>query len=287
MKRRTAGVLMGVLALVSLALVLSVLYPFTTADPIAANPPEERFVVGDVDAFEVTASLVADGETVIALDGVATADGGWYQRVAEAGVVVEAYQARADAPVYVRETVTAADPERVEQRLASVAANEDSDLVCEDRDGDRVTFLVKRNGTDETQPVAGSASVFVNNLLLTEYEATGVSSSGVSVYRPESGWYESRATYRITNVSGEVRADADTHVVESAAVSFDMTGNVETYAGYVLARSFGDAPTWTRLTYEFEPGDGDLERPAWVDDAEAALDRRPGESRSDGSTVEC
>lgn len=271
----------------SLALVLSVLYPFATTDPVAANSPEERFAVGDADKFEVTASLVADGEVVIALDGVVTADGGWYQRFVDAGVVVEAYQARADAPVYVRKTVTAADPERVEQRLASVTADEDSDLVCEDRDGDRVTFLVKRNGTGETQPVSGSASVFVNNLLLTGYEATGASSSGVSAYRPESGWYESRATYRITNASGEFRADADTHVVETAAVSFDVTRNVETYAGYVLARSFGDAPTRTRLTYEFEPGDADLERPAWVDDAEAVLDRRPVDSRSDGSTVEC
>lgn len=262
MKSRTAGVLIGILAVVSFGLVLSAVYPFTTSDPHAANPPGERFTVSDTDAYSASGSIVADGQVRLAFDGVVTADGAWYQRVVDDGVVSEAYRPTADGTVYRRLTIDRGDD--AEQRRKEITEDEDSVLVREDRDGDRVTFVVEENGTAVTQPVSGTASVFVNSLSVAGYEAERADSSEETVYEPRSGWYDGRETYRITGASGAVRADTDTHVVKSANVSWDTTTSAGTYAEYALVRAVSDEPTTYRITFEFDSGGSDLERPPWV-----------------------
>lgn len=47
MDRRTAGILIGILAVVCIGLILAAVYPFTTSDPHLAKPPEEQFTVGN------------------------------------------------------------------------------------------------------------------------------------------------------------------------------------------------------------------------------------------------
>jgi hypothetical protein len=75
MNRRTAGVLTGVLAVVCFGLIFSVVYPFATADPHAANPPSERFTVKNADAYSATGRIVVNGEVRLAFEGVLTPNG--------------------------------------------------------------------------------------------------------------------------------------------------------------------------------------------------------------------
>ncbi|WP_311172280.1 hypothetical protein [Halobellus ordinarius] len=250
------------LAVVCFSLVLSAVYPFTMTEPHAANTPSDRFTVGETDEFSATGSLVVDGQVRLAFDGVVTADGAWYQRVVDGDVVAAAYQPNATGPVYRKRTIEGSDT--AEQQRELIAEDEDRVLVGSDRDGDSVAVIVKENGTGVTQPVSGTASVFVNNLAVAGYEAEGSDSSDGTVYKPRSGWYDGREPYRVTDASGEVRTDANSHVVTSANVSWDTTEPAGTYAEYVLVRSFSDEPTTYRITFEFESGDANLERPPWV-----------------------
>jgi hypothetical protein len=264
MKHRTAGVLVGLLAVVCFGLVLSAVYPFATSEPHAANPPRDQFAVSDADAYSATGSIVVDGEERLTFEGVVTADGAWYQRVVDGDTVSEAYQPDTNGTVYRKRTVVGSDDATRQREL--IAEDEARVLVREDHDGEQVTFVVAENVTDITQPVSGTASVFVNSLFVAGYETDGPDSSAAVVYEPQSGWYDGRETYRITNATGEVRTDPD-NVVTSANVSWDVTAPAETYAKYVLVRSFSDEPTTYRITFEFDSGDSDLERPPWVDDA--------------------
>jgi hypothetical protein len=267
MKSRTAGALIGILAVVCFGLALSAVYPFTMSDPHAANPPSDRFTVNDTDAYSARGSIIVDGQVRLAFDGVVTADGAWYQRIVEESVVSEAYQPTPNGTVYHRRKIEGSDD--AEQQRELIAESEDRVLVREDRDGDHVTFIVEEKGTGVTHPVSGTASVFINSLSVTGYEAEGVDSSEETVYEPRPGWYDGTETYRITDVSGDVYTDADTHVVKSANVSWDMTTPAGTFAEYVLVRSLSDEPTTYRITFEFDAGDSDLERPTWVGEADS------------------
>ncbi|WP_276257858.1 hypothetical protein [Haloglomus litoreum] len=262
MRRRTAALVIGVLAAVCLGLVLSVAYPFTTSAPHAATPGD-KFTVGEADAFSATGAITVDGETRLAFDGAVAADGTWYQRVVERDVVSEEYRSP-DGPVYRR--VTVEDGEAADQRRDQLAEQDRVSLLRESRDGDCVTFVTRRKTTSTTEPVSGTASVFVNNLWVAGYEATGTD-SGVTTYRPRPGWYESGATYRLTDVSGTVRADAESAAVTRANVSWQLTRG-GTYAQYVLSSLVGDGPTASRTTFSFDGTAPDLERPGWASDDE-------------------
>jgi hypothetical protein len=279
MKRRTAGFLIGILAVVCFGLLASVVYPFTTVDSHAATPPAERFTTGDSDAFRASGRLVVDGDVRLAFEGIVTADGAWYQRVVDENVISESYQPAPNATVYHRLQIQGSDA--IERRRELITENPDTELVSADQEGDRVTFLVEENGTGVTQPVSGTASVFVNTLSIAGYEADGTESSTGSAYEPRSGWYEGREPYRLTDASGVVHADADTHVVSSANVSWDVTTPAGTYAEYVLVRSTTDEPTTYRTTFEFDSGDSDIERPAWVGDVTSTEHRRTDVRRVD------
>ncbi|KTG11343.1 hypothetical protein, partial [Haloferax profundi] len=175
METRTAKIISGILAVVCFGLVLSAVYPFTTSNPHSVNPPNDRFTVSDTDAYSARGSLVVDGEVRLAFDGVVATDGGWYQRVVDDDVVSEAYQPTANGTVYHR--ISVEEREDAEQRRELITENEDRVLIREDQGGDRVTFIVKENGTGVTQPVSGTASVFVNSLFLAGYEAEETASS--------------------------------------------------------------------------------------------------------------
>lgn len=263
MNRRTAGVLVGLLAVVCLSLVLSVVYPFDTTEPHAGAPQADRFTVGDVDAYTATGRIVVDGEVRLAFEGVVTGAGGWYQRVVESNVTSEEYRPPQNSSVYRRFTTT--ERERAERLREQISEDEDRTLHRVDRDGERVTLLVEQNATSATEPVSGTASVFVNSLSIASYREAESDSSAVAVYEPRSGWYDEGVTYRITGVSGAVSADAETHVVQSANVSWVVTEPAGTYAEYTLARLTDDEVTTQRIVFEFDTDETTLERPSWVE----------------------
>lgn len=91
----------------------------------------------------------------------------------------------------------------------------------------------------------------------------------MTVVHPQSGWYGEREPYRLTDVSGELTADADTHEIKSANVSWDSTAPAGTYAEYALVRMTTESPTTYRITVEVDSKDTDLNRPTWVGDADA------------------
>lgn len=262
MKRRIAGVLIGTLAVVCIGLVFSVVYPFTTAEPHAATTPSERFTVSHADAYSATGRIVVDGNVRLAFEGVVTADGAWYQKVVEDNVTSEKYHPSSNGTVYQRLAV--AGRERAGRVRERITRDENKILVRENRDGDRVTFVVKQNTTNLSEPVSGTASVFVNSLSVAGYEKGGPESSAGIVYKPQSGWYDGSKTYHISGASGEVHTDAETRVIQSANVSWKVTEPAGTYAEYVLAKLTSDDPTIYTITFEFNPNGTDIERPPWV-----------------------
>ncbi|MFC7251569.1 hypothetical protein ACFQJ5_17285 [Halomicroarcula sp. GCM10025324] len=267
MKNRTAGVLIGILAVVCLGLIFSAVYPLTTSDPHAATPPGDRFTVSDTDSYTASGRLVVDGQVRLAFEGFVTSDGVWYQKVVDDDVVSEAYQPTANETVYHRLSIEGSD--EAKQRRELITEDEGRELVREGRNGERATFIVEENGTGVTQPVSGTASVFVNSLFLAGYEAKRRDSSAVTVYEPQSGWYDGLETYHITGASGTVRADTDTHVVKSADVTWDVTAPAGTYAEYVLVASLTDEPTSYRISFEFDQSGSDPQRPTWVGETDS------------------
>lgn len=267
MKRRTRVALSGVVAVVCAAVVLSLVYPFGTASPHGANPASDRFAVGNTTGYSASGSIVVDGEVRLAFDGVVTPDGGWYQKVVEDGITSEQYRPPGNETVYQR--IRIADSERAERYRKAIAEDEERTLVREESDGDSVTLFVTKNGSTATEPVSGTASVFVNSLFVAGYEAEATDASATNVYEPQAGWYEGTEAYRLTEATGVVRTDGETRVVTSANVSWAVTEPAGTYAQYLLVGFTSDEPTTHRITYDFEPDDHDLEQPAWVGESES------------------
>lgn len=182
--------------------------------------------------------------------------------MAQDNVISEGYRPTANGTVYQRLTISGR--EHAEERRERIRQDEDRTLVRETLDGDGGTFVIKKNATGATDPVAGTVSVFVNSLFAAGYEATGTDSSGATVYEPQSGWYDGQETYRITGATGEVRTATDTRAVTSATVSWEVTAPAGSYAKYRLVRMTSDEPTTVQITFEFDPNDDDLERPPWA-----------------------
>lgn len=268
MQTRTAGFLLGLVVVAAFGLVLSVVYPVTTAEPYAANPPGDRFTASPPEAYSATGSIVVDGEVELAFEGVVTPDGAWYQRVVEDNVTTAAYRPTANGPVYERLTVVGRD--RAERLREEIVEDVDRELVREHRDGEQVTFVLEQNVTGVTEPVSGTAAVVIGSLSVAGYEADGTGPPGPTVYEPQSGWYEGSEPYHIADASGEVVVDTERDAVTSANVSWDLTVPAGTYAEYVLARVASDDPTTHRITFELDAEDYDLERPAWIDETDSA-----------------
>jgi hypothetical protein len=266
MRERTTGLVVGVLVVVCLGLVLSVVYPFTTASPRAGPPAAEGFGVADADSFSATGRIVVEGTTQLAFEGRVTADGAWYERVAENGVVGETYRTP-NGSAYRRLTVEGVDA--AERRRARITEDESRTLLRGSRDGNCVTFVTRSEALPErsSETVSGTASVFVGNLGVAAYEPTGTDAAGVTPYEPQPGWYEGRVVYRLTGVSGTVRADAETGTVTSANVSWMVTRG-ETYAHYLLSTLYAGSTT-SRTTFTFDATPPPLERPAWATAAES------------------
>lgn len=262
MRRRTAWIVITGLAVVCLGLLLSVGYPFSFAEPHAAKAPDDRFTVGDADAFSASGRIVSDGETVLAFDGVVTADGAWYERVVEPNVTTRKYYPGTGETVARHVQITGQD--RADQYREQIREDGDRDLVRTDRDGPNTTFVVTLTGTDGSEPVSGSASVFVNSLMTVGYDRSSTDTGTVSTHVPRGGWYEGRRPYRITGASGSVRANPETMAVRSANVSWALTVPAGSFAEYTLVTVVGKASTTREISFEYTPGQATIDRPGWV-----------------------
>ena len=262
MRTRTAGVVVAVLAVCCLALVLAAVYPFTTMEP-QANADDETFTVDDAAEYSATGSVVVDGETPLAFEGVATEDEGWYQRVEQDGITSEEYRAELNGTVYERLEIK--DEADAEHRRELIEDDEVRTIVEETSDDGTVTLVVESEPSTDDEPITGTATVFVNSLELAAYESVADESSESMTYEPQSGWYDGTRPYRITSPSGNVRADAETNAVESADVSWELT-EAESYVEYVLIRLTTDELSTQRIRFEYDADETELEEPAWVDE---------------------
>lgn len=188
-------------------------------------------------------------------------------RVVEENVISEKYRPPVNGTIYQRFTVTGR--ERAGQLRERITNDENRILVQEERNEDRVTSVVEKNTTGLTEPVTGTASVFLNSLSVADYENNRPNSSSLSVYEPRSGWYEGDETYRLTDTSGTIRANAESHEVKSANVSWTITTPAGSYAEYALTRLTSEDPSTRRITFDFTPDDTDLKRPTWVNETES------------------
>lgn len=267
MKRRTVWTLIGILVITCLVVGFSAVYPITPSEPHAATIPSDRFTVSNADEYSVTGRIVIDRNRKLAFEGVVTAEGAWYQKVKEPNLTSEKYHPSSTETVYERLRTTKRD--RAGRIREQITEDTDRKLVRENRDGDRFAFVVTQNTTEHSEPVSGTASVFIRSLSVAGYETHGADASSATVYKPQSGWYGESEPYRISKASGTLRADPDTHAVKSANVSWAVTEPAGTYAEYVLLRLTSEHPTAHEITFEFNSNNTRLERPNWVGDIDS------------------
>ncbi|ELY44317.1 hypothetical protein [Natronorubrum sulfidifaciens] len=262
---RTAGVVIGVLALVCLGLVFTAVYPVSTDESHAALASSERFSVSDADEYHVSAALRVDGTSTLELEGVVTGDGARYQSLTQDGVRSESYQETPGEATYGR--IVLDDDSTVDRRLESIERDETRALISTERDGDSVVLVVRENASEDlADDISGSASVFTRSLHVAAYDRVEETDE-TAIYEPQGGWFDEAKAYRITDASGTVAVDNDTHAVTSAAVSWEVTTRAETYLQYLLTSVVADETEPHEITYEFETTDVDPVAPDWVETA--------------------
>ena len=269
---RSAGVVMGVLAVVCLVLVGAVVYPFSLSEPHAERAADEQFGGPTADEYHVQGEAVVDGKTLLAVEGAVTEAGEGHLVVEEPTVRTERYQAESGDDVHVRYELD--DPADAQALRAQVVGDEDRTLVDEYEADDRVVLVVvDEDGTDLADRIPNSASVLTLQYQVLGYDRVDDSAGSVDdeqagdrhVYEPSDDWYEMTDSYRITDTSGQVEVDADSYAVTSADVSWEMTTEVGTYAEYRLHTWFGPDPESHEVSYELERGDPEIEPPEWAD----------------------
>lgn len=253
--------LVGLLGVCCIGLVLAATYPFAVSDPMATNPPGERFVVAVDGEHRVTGRIVVDGSVRLAFIDVAATDGTRYQRVDERGVTTERFWTGMNRTAYERFVI---EQEAEAERLrAEITDAEDRTLLSEERTVEGHVLIVR---TREMEPaeISGAASVVARSLAAVEYRRTGSASSQTAVYEPRSGWYEGMDGYRVTAATGEARTRAGTMALVSATVSWEVTAPAGTYAAYALTRLTSDDPRTYEIALDADAGAPELDPPAWV-----------------------
>jgi hypothetical protein len=196
-----------------------------------------------------------------------TAEGAWYQKVNETNFASEKYHPSSTETVYERLRTSKRD--RADRIREQITEDKNTTLVREYRDGDRFTFLVRENTTEHSEPVSGTALVFIRSLGVAGYEMHRSDASSATVYEPQSGWFGKSEPYRISKASGTLRAAPETHAVKSANVSWALTEPAGSYAEYLLVKLTSDHPTAHKITFDFNSTNTRLERPNWVEDIDS------------------
>lgn len=268
MKRRTAALVLGVLALglvLVLALGVAVLatYPVSYDTPHGAGPDAERFTVDLDDAFHLNGTVTTDGEQFIRYEAVRTAAGEHYEYVDTEAGVTEVYQAEPGGELYRLYRYT--DDEDVRSVRARTDRNESRTLVSEERVDGEIRLLVVDQEPRAFDGTIENAEVMLHNGLqgFTAFER--IDAGGAShVYEPQAGWYshsERTGEYRVTEAAGQIRVDPETDGVVSAAVRVEYT-SASTY----LEDLRGEGTTETvETTIDVDDPPATIEEPEWVE----------------------
>lgn len=265
MRNRTAYLVIGVLGLCCLGLLESVIYPVSTVESHADTPGEEQFAVADREQYSMTGQVVVDGDQQFGFEDVQTASGERYQRIEETDSSTERYQPESNASIYKRHTMDAET--NVDTMREQIIGDDAQELRREHRNEDHVTFIVKLNSSDPSVGFPTPDAVVVQSLSAVRY-TQAEETTETDRFTPQSGWYGDSEGYRVTNATGDVRADTDTYEIDSAAVSWDVTTPADSYAEYVLHRLGSDAPTTHDIVVDVREADPELSQPEWVTDAQ-------------------
>lgn len=270
MNRRSAGLVVGVLALVCTVMVLSVVFPLSTAEP-HDRYGDDAFAAPESSSFTYEVTYALDGDRVHRERGVAAADGGRYWRTVGDEVESESYQASPEADVYRR---TVYEDETEFEFASDRATDDDSTTVLRaTADADPPTLFVRENGTDDqADSMVDVIDMYLGILSNTAYDRADGSSdeetgdSGTVVYEPRADWYETTDVYRVTDASGTVVVDESLGGVTSADVAWTSTEPADTYAHYAYATIVEGDRESHEFSFEFDAGNESVREPDWVDD---------------------
>ncbi|USZ73071.1 hypothetical protein [Natronosalvus halobius] len=264
MKRRTTGIIVGLLAVICLVLILSVTYPFSTSEPHAVK--DEQFSTVEGSEYHVSGAITIDGDDYLVLEEAVVEDGARYLSLTVKNVKSVSYQAGPCEEVYTRSEYPEEDD--AEQVLERIEEREDQHILRVDRDGEGVVFFTREENTADCEiTVKMTASLVVENLRSTNYERVQKSAEG-HIYEPQNGWFD--GGYRITGSSGQVRVDPHSYTVTAADVSYTVTPGAETYAEYLHTSWTTDESFTKGISYDYTSNNVSVEMPRWVEELQDA-----------------
>lgn len=270
MDRRTAGAISLALGVVCVAMLLSVAYPFSFAEPDRPLSEDRAGPLADADEFHLTANRTEDGELAHGMEAAVSADGARFRRTVTSDSTKEVYQPSPTAPRYVQLVTT--DEGLAEGWRSSSERDATEHLIAESRQGDEVRLLLVLN--DSFDVADGVPGTFESNAAvhLGPDSERVEGPDGTVRLEPRDGWYRIRGLaeryhYRITDASGSVELDPSTGGVLSADVSWTRTSETPTYAHYLAADGVRK-----RVRYDVDVGATSVEEPDWV--AELRSERR-------------
>lgn len=260
--RRTAVVGVIVVLAVVGAVGFAFAYPFERTD---RTVPFDGLAESDGnESAEVTATLIVDGRQFVAYDGVLSEDGSGFLEIEldDSSYRAERYST-ADETVYSRIRVTN------ESQADGIGDEEEYDVLERAASDGLHTVHTKR-----TEPaslvdeyVSPRNGFVVSAAIRPDYDRVDTETSDgevIYVYEPRESWNidDYGNGVRITNADGEARVDADTGELHAIDVSYDVT-EASSYGEYYLER--GETGTIS-VTYEYEAGEVDVDRPEWLDE---------------------
>ena len=265
MNWRSAGIIIGILAVFCIALVFSFLYPFSTSTPPHLAPSEQQFSFEEADEYRVTGSITIDDQTRYDVDGVVTADDERYAVIESRVSTAELYQPGPGGDRYTR--VTFEDETEADRLIDSIEDDTDRKPL-EITEGDEVVveYLLEDAGRTPNS-LENEARYVIGNFVHIPYAETDEAGDNTT-YEPQDAWI-AQGDRRVADTTGSVDVDTETRAVKSANVSWEQTRLQRlTYLNYLLTTIVADESSTWEVTYEFETGGVDVETPDWVKDAQ-------------------
>lgn len=249
-------------AIIGVSLVIAIVagglgYPISERDH---RPADQRFEFPDDHSYQLTASIVVEGESVLAVEGVQTSSGERYTSITESDAVVERYQSGRNATIYSRYVVPAQHADRRERELREAS---DEMVAVTESDSQRRVIVTERPADHGGQwDVRKPASVVTTELRLAAYDPVDSTNTGDRrVLEPQPGWYDGSRSYRLTDVNGTVAVAADSDVLHEATVRWDETHGTRSYLHYLANRR---STITKELSVEYRDEGRDIQTPEWV-----------------------
>lgn len=259
MNRRTVALLLGSVIIIAGAGGAFILYaPIFTDVPHAADDEKEPFTFDLEGEFQLTGTVLTNGDGFVRLETAVTEDGERYEYYRMGNFTHEVYEPSTGERIYHRHTHS--DRESGESKLDSLNSTQNKTVVDVERDSDKIRFLVVDDDPEVTTDTITMAEVVFLGALQNPvgYEADDTG----DVYRPQTGWYEYPGGYlRVSEASGTVEVESDTNVITSADTTVRYAF-VSSYREYLR----DDQELDTIETTVDVRDDATVTRPEWVDE---------------------